>query len=132
MDVKAFDRSNLRGSTALQPCSVLNLNNTFLMNHQYALLSVSQLGEADSLSVAAGMTVVELMETQDPLERLTDRELEVFRLIGQGLTTGAIATQLFLSTHTIDTHRENIKRKLNAKTALELSRMAMQSMLENG
>ena len=102
------------------------------MNHQYALLSVSQLGEADSLSVAAGMTVVELMETQDPLERLTDRELEVFRLIGQGLTTGAIATQLFLSTHTIDTHRENIKRKLNAKTALELSRMAMQSMLENG
>lgn len=102
------------------------------MNHQYALLSVSQLGEADSLSVAAGMTVVELMETQDPLERLTDRELEVFRLIGQGLTTGAIATQLFLSTHTIDTHRENIKRKLSAKTALELSRMAMQSMLENG
>ena len=71
-------------------------------------------------------------EAQDPLEKLTDRELEVFRLIGQGLTTGAIATQLFLSTHTIDTHRENIKRKINAKSALELSRMAMQSMLENG
>ena len=71
-------------------------------------------------------------EAQDPLEKLTDRELEVFRLIGQGLTTGAIATQLFLSTHTIDTHRDNIKRKINAKSALELSRMAMQSMLENG
>ncbi len=70
-------------------------------------------------------------DTQDPVELLTDRELEIFRLIGAGVTTGAIAEQLFLSTHTIDTHRENIKRKLNAKTGSELSRLAIQSMLEN-
>ncbi len=70
-------------------------------------------------------------DTQDPMELLTDRELEIFRLIGAGVTTGAIAEQLFLSTHTIDTHRENIKRKLNAKTGSELSRLAIQSMLEN-
>ncbi|MDP1564184.1 MAG: response regulator transcription factor, partial [Pirellulaceae bacterium] len=70
-------------------------------------------------------------ETQDPVELLTDRELEIFRLIGAGITTGAIAEQLFLSTHTIDTHRENIKRKLNAKTGAELSRLAIQAMLEN-
>ena len=70
-------------------------------------------------------------ETQDPIELLTDRELEIFRLIGAGVTTGAIADQLFLSTHTIDTHRENIKRKLNAKNGAELSRLAIQSMLEN-
>ncbi len=71
-------------------------------------------------------------ETQDPIEQLTDRELEIFRLIGAGQTTGAIAAQLFLSTHTIDTHRENIKRKLGAKNGAELSRKAIQSMLENG
>jgi DNA-binding NarL/FixJ family response regulator len=71
-------------------------------------------------------------ETQDPIERLTDREWEIFRLIGAGVTTGAIAEQLFLSTHTIDTHRENIKRKLGAKNGADLSRQAMQWMLENG
>lgn len=68
---------------------------------------------------------------QDPLSSLSDREKEIFRLIGDGLTTGAIAEQLFLSTHTIDTHREHIKRKLNVSTANELSRMAFHSMLDN-
>ncbi len=68
---------------------------------------------------------------QDPMDSLSDREKEIFRLIGEGLTTGAIAEQLFLSTHTIDTHREHIKRKLNVSTANELSRMAFHAMLEN-
>jgi DNA-binding NarL/FixJ family response regulator len=70
--------------------------------------------------------------TEDPTSHLTDRELEVFRMIGQGLTSGAIANQLYLSTHTIDTHRENIKRKLGVKTAGELSRQAVQWVMENG
>jgi DNA-binding NarL/FixJ family response regulator len=71
-------------------------------------------------------------DVQDPVTLLTDRELEIFRLIGAGATTSAIAGQLFISTHTIDTHRENIKRKLGAKNGAELSRQAIQSMLENG
>ncbi len=70
--------------------------------------------------------------TDDPLEKLTDRELEIFRLIGAGVSTSAIADQLFLSPHTVDTHRENIKKKLGAKTGAELNRQAIQSMLENG
>ena len=68
----------------------------------------------------------------DPIEKLTDRELEIFRLIGTGITTSGIADQLFLSTHTVDTHRENIKKKLGAKTGADLNRKAIQSMLENG
>ncbi len=76
---------------------------------------------------ALGNTPVE----QDPIARLSDREKEIFRLIGEGLTTGAIANQLLLSTHTIDTHREHIKRKLNVATAAELSRLAFHSMIEN-
>lgn len=63
---------------------------------------------------------------------LTDRELEIFRLIGEGLTSGTIADRLFLSTHTIDTHRENIKRKLGLKNAGELNRAAVQWVLESG
>jgi DNA-binding NarL/FixJ family response regulator len=67
-----------------------------------------------------------------PIEQLTDRELEIFRMIGQGLSTSLIASRLFLSTHTIDTHRENIKRKLSINSAAELSRAAVQWLLENG
>lgn len=70
--------------------------------------------------------------TMTPIERLTDRELEIFRMIGEGLTTSSIASRLFLSPHTIDTHRENIKRKLAVNTAAQLSRTAVQWLLENG
>ena len=62
---------------------------------------------------------------------LSDRELEVFRLIGSGLTTGAIAERLHLSTHTIDSHREKIKIKLNLQNAAELSQRAVHWVLEN-
>lgn len=57
---------------------------------------------------------------------------EIFCLIGEGLSTGVIAEQLFLSTHTIDTHREHLKQKLNVKTVVELSRLAFQAMIGNG
>lgn len=68
----------------------------------------------------------------DPLAALTDRELEIFRLIGSGLSTSAIAHQLFVSTHTVDTHRENLKKKLGVKSGAELILKAIQSMLESG
>jgi len=70
-------------------------------------------------------------ESTDPLDLLTDRELEVFRMIGKGKTSRSIADELFLSSHTIDTHRENIKRKLGLKNAAELSCQAVQFLLEN-
>jgi len=47
---------------------------------------------------------------ENPIEKLSDRELEVFVLIGNGLKTTAIAHRLCVSSHTIDTHRENIRR----------------------
>lgn len=60
-----------------------------------------------------------------PIERLTDRELEVFRLIGQGLSTRDIARRLHLSIKTIGTYRERIKEKLQLKHANELMRYAV-------
>jgi DNA-binding NarL/FixJ family response regulator len=68
----------------------------------------------------------------DPLAVLTDRELEIFRLIGAGFSTSSIAHQLFLSTHTVDTHRENLKKKLGVKSGAELNLKAIHSMLESG
>lgn len=69
-------------------------------------------------------------ETDSPAEKLTNRELEVFRAIGEGLTSGAIAEKLCISTRTVDTHRENIKRKLGLKNSGELTRSAVQWLLE--
>jgi DNA-binding NarL/FixJ family response regulator len=67
--------------------------------------------------------------TEDPMQRLSDRELEVLELIGQGHTSSAIANRLFLSIHTIDSHRENIRRKLGLKNGNELMKRAFQWVL---
>jgi len=65
------------------------------------------------------------------VECLSDRELEIFRMIGDGMTSGNIANRLIISIHTLDTHRENIKRKLGLRNANELTRAAVQWMIES-
>ena len=55
-----------------------------------------------------------------PIENLTDRELEVFRLIGEGRSTRQIAAELHLSVRTVEAYREYIKSKLNLRNATEL------------
>jgi DNA-binding NarL/FixJ family response regulator len=62
---------------------------------------------------------------QSPTDMLSDRELAVLGLIGQGLATRQIAEKLHLSVKTIDTHREHIKTKLHLKSANELVRYAV-------
>lgn len=62
-----------------------------------------------------------------PMDRLTDRELEVFRMIGSGLTVKEIAQKLILSVKTVEAHREHIKEKLNLKSSAELLRFAIQN-----
>ena len=64
------------------------------------------------------------------VESLTDRELEVLRLIGQGRSTRQIAEQLHLSIKTIETHRENIKQKLQLENASQLVQYAVRFALE--
>jgi DNA-binding NarL/FixJ family response regulator len=64
--------------------------------------------------------------TGSPLEDLSDRELEVFGLIGQGHGTRQIAEQLHLSIKTIESHRAHIKEKLNLRNANELIQHAIQ------
>jgi DNA-binding NarL/FixJ family response regulator len=64
--------------------------------------------------------------TGSPLEDLSDRELEVFRLIGKGCSTRQIAEELHRSIKTIESHRAHIKEKLNLKNAMELVQHAIQ------
>jgi len=59
------------------------------------------------------------------VQRLSDREFEVFQLVGQGIGTRVIAERLHLSVKTVEVHRANIKEKLELKTATELVRYAV-------
>lgn len=60
-----------------------------------------------------------------PVERLSDREFEVFQLVGQGQGTRQIAEGLHLSVKTVEVHRANIRKKLELKTGAEVVRFAI-------
>src|SRR4029077_11819160 len=63
--------------------------------------------------------------SNSPLEKLSDRELEVFRLFGTGKTAKEIASQLNLSPKTIAVHRDHISEKLDFHTSAEMIREAV-------
>lgn len=62
---------------------------------------------------------------RSPIERLTDREFEVFQLLGQGRGTREIALELNLSIKTVEVHRTNARNKLDLKTGAELVNAAI-------
>jgi DNA-binding NarL/FixJ family response regulator len=64
-------------------------------------------------------------QSSSPVARLSDREFEVFQLIGQGKGTKEIAQHLNLSVKTVEVHRANIKEKLSLTTATDLVRFAV-------
>jgi len=69
---------------------------------------------------------------RSPLDALANRELEVFRLIGQGVKTAGIAERLHVSVKTIETYRDRIRVKLDLTDGTELAHYATKWMLENG
>ncbi|MDH3719473.1 MAG: response regulator transcription factor [Planctomycetota bacterium] len=68
---------------------------------------------------------------RSPIDTLSNRELEVFTLLGQGVATAQIAEKLQLSPRTVETYRERLKTKLNLASAVELNRRAVEWALEN-
>lgn len=69
--------------------------------------------------------------SESMLDALSDRELEVFRLIGRGLGTREIAKRLHVSVKTVEAHRAHIKEKLHLASATELLQQAIQWMQGN-
>lgn len=67
---------------------------------------------------------------QSPLDALTDREMEVFRLIGEGMRTAKIAERLHLSIKTVETYRDRIRHKLNLEDGMQLIHYATRWALE--
>jgi len=70
------------------------------------------------------------VQTTSPLEVLTDREMEVFQLVGRGLSTREVAEQLCLSVKTIETHLDHIKTKLGLESGRELVRFSATWFME--
>jgi DNA-binding NarL/FixJ family response regulator len=70
--------------------------------------------------------------TRSPLDVLADRELEVFRLIGEGVKTAEIAERLHLSVKTVETYRDRIRQKLDLSNGTKLAHYATQWRLEHG
>jgi DNA-binding NarL/FixJ family response regulator len=64
------------------------------------------------------------VQSETFVRRLSPREMDIFQCIGDGKERGAIATELGISVKTVETHRANIKYKLNARSAAELHQYA--------
>lgn len=73
----------------------------------------------------------ETVEDTSPVAALSDRELEIVTLIGNGLLTREIATKLHVSIKTVETHRAHIKDKLNLKNATQLVQFCVRWVEEN-
>lgn len=84
------------------------------------------LSSAMSARLLRSITNPESRNTDSPLQKLTDREFEVFRLIGQGRTSQEIAEELHISPKTVDVHRFQIKEKLQLKSGPALVHYAVQ------
>ena len=70
--------------------------------------------------------------TDDPVSLLTDREFEIFELIGKGHEVREISEALGVSPKTVETHRTNIKEKLRLKNARQVARLAVQWLGQRG
>ena len=81
------------------------------------------LSEAMTERMLSGM--VDAGPEKRDIDSLSNRELQVFELIGQGVPSGQIASQLNLSIKTIETHQAHIKRKLGLGSAHELNQRAI-------
>lgn len=78
-----------------------------------------------SARILEGISGARPRASKSPIESLTDREFEVFQLIGQGKSTRDVAQQLHLSPKTVDVHRANIKEKLGLTDTTALIRHAV-------
>lgn len=91
-------------------------------------ISVSEKMSAKILEIFSGQGTE---SARSPVENLTDREFEVFRYIGEGLSTKKIAEKMHVSPKTVEVHRMNVKAKLKLQTAAELIRYAVRWDAEN-
>ncbi len=103
----------------------------YLMKEEAATLITSAIRAVADGKTFLSPTLAGTTGDGPPIGRLSDRELQVFELTGDGLPTRVIATRLELSEKTVEAHKANIKKKLGIEHGTELARLAM-SWRESG
>jgi DNA-binding NarL/FixJ family response regulator len=78
-----------------------------------------------SAKILDGLSGPKTRRTDTPIGKVSDREFEVFQLVGHGKSTGEIARQLHLSPKTVAVHRGHLKQKLGLKDTTALVRYAV-------
>jgi DNA-binding NarL/FixJ family response regulator len=111
---------------ALGYVSKQELDETVLGAIRCALAGKRYMSEVLQRRLAEGYLSGRTLDTDSPIRTLSDRELQVFRLIGQGRTTRQIAVTLARSVKTIESHLEHLKNKLALGSAAELAQRATQ------
>ena len=132
--VSAYDES-LFAERALRAGALGYINKQELQGHVVEAMRTVLRGERYLSSAMAQRLIAQAVgakSAQGGTELLTDRELQIFQLIGRGKSTREIAGELNVSVHTIDSHREHIRAKLDLHTGTELIRRAVQWHIENG
>lgn len=70
---------------------------------------------------------IDVSEKENRQKSLSDREMEVFKLFAEGHSNREIAEQLFISVRTVETHKNNIMKKINIKTTVDLVKFAIKN-----
>ena len=132
--VSAYDES-LFAERALRAGALGYINKQELQGKVVEALRTVLRGERYLSSTMAQRLIAQAIGSkaaQGGTEALTDRELQIFQLVGRGKSTREIANELNVSVHTIDSHREHIRAKLDLRTGTELIQRAVQWHIENG
>jgi DNA-binding NarL/FixJ family response regulator len=96
---------------------ILDAVNTIMQGKNFFCSNVLKINKSENTENCAGYeTSVNLKDTV----KLSAREVEILELISQGLTNNEIADKIFLSAHTVATHRKNLMKKFNAKNNVDL------------
>jgi DNA-binding NarL/FixJ family response regulator len=132
--VSAYDES-LFAERALRAGALGYINKQELQGKVVEALRTVLRGERYLSSAMAQRLIAQAIGSraaQGGTEALTDRELQIFQLVGRGKSTREIANELNVSVHTIDSHREHIRAKLDLRSGTELIQRAVQWHIENG
>jgi DNA-binding NarL/FixJ family response regulator len=103
---------------------ILKALDRILEDHLYASPSVTR-------SLLKSLATNEIEPTRSDVKALSDRELQVFSLIGRGFGASQLATELHLSVKTVETYQAHIKQKLGLRSAAELSEKATHWMVNS-
>lgn len=114
-------RAGARGYVSKQ-----QLDETVLVAIRHVLAGKTYLSQGLAGRLATKYVDGKILDTDSALDTLSDRELQVFRLIGQGRSTRQIAKTLHRSIKTIESHREHIKLKLSIESSEKLAQRATQ------